>query len=192
MSASENQELWALPNAEYEHKIIDLQKKIIPLVFQPNEWMRVIFMEWLGIQTPHIWQIENSLHLCQGTDVFITVKTDSGKSALTLAPVIARHLRNEAHVAIVVYPTEALISDQVSINLKWCMHLLMGTYFIQEGKVQRRGVCFIAISLNILGCATTEGHNLWREVEDGMWDVIGMGPEMIQTAPRIGKEQEVK
>ena len=72
MSASESQELWALPNAKYEHKIIDLQKKIIPLAFQPNEWMWVIFMEWLGIQTPHIWQTENSLLLCQGTDVFIT------------------------------------------------------------------------------------------------------------------------
>ena len=127
-------------------------------------------MAW--IQTPHIWQIENSLHLCQGTDVIITAKTGSGKSALTLAPVIARHLRNEPHVAIVVYLTEALISNQVSINLKWCMRLLMGTYFIQEGKVQRRGVCFIAISLNILGHATMEGRNLWREVEDGMWDVI--------------------
>ena len=59
----------------------------------------------------------------------------------------------------------------------------MGTYFIQEGKARRRGVYFIAISSNILGRATMEGCNLWREVEDGMWDVIGMGPEMIQTAP---------
>ncbi len=49
--------------------------------------------------------------------------------------------------------------------------------------MQRRGIHFIAISSNILSGATMEGHNLWKEVEDGMWDVIGMGPEMIQTAP---------
>ena len=71
-------------------------------------------MQWLGIQSPHIWQIENSLDLCQGLDVFLTVRMGSGKSALTLAPMIACHLRNRPHVAIGVYPMEALMSDQVS------------------------------------------------------------------------------
>ena len=31
--------------------------------------------------------------------------------------------------------------------------------------------------------ATIEGRNIWKEVEDGIWDVIGMGPEMMQMAP---------
>src|SRR5260370_32059540 len=63
------------------------------------------------------------------------------------------------------------------------MHLLTGTYHAQEGKARRRGIHFIAISSNILSGATMEGCNLWKEVEDGMCDVIGMGPEMIQMAP---------
>ena len=114
MSALEIQELWALPGSEYHHRIINLRKELIPLISQPNEWMHAIFMQWLGIQIPHTWQIENSLNLFQGLDVFITAKTGSGKSALTLAPVIAHHLRNGPHVSIVVYPMEALMSDQVS------------------------------------------------------------------------------
>ena len=125
MSASEIHELWALPGSEYHRRIIDLRKQLIPLISQPNEWMRAIFMQWLGIQIPHTWQIENSLNLFQGLDVFITAKTGGGKSALTLAPVIARHLRNRPHVAIVVYPMEALTSDQVSTELfsQLCIYL---------------------------------------------------------------------
>ena len=64
--------------------------------------------------TINIWQIENSLDLCQGLDVFITAKMGSRKSALTLTPVIAHHLRRNPHISIMVYPTEALTSDQVS------------------------------------------------------------------------------
>ena len=115
MSASETQEqLWALPGAQYHHRIIDLRTQLKSLVSEPNEWMWAIFTQWLGIQTPHIWQIENSLDLCQGLDIFIIEKMGSGKSALTLTPVIAHWLRKELHIAIVIYPMEALISDQVS------------------------------------------------------------------------------
>ena len=63
------------------------------------------------------------------------------------------------------------------------MHFPKSTCYTQEGKAQRRGVCFIAISSNILTHAAVEGRNIWREVEDGRCDVIGMGPEMIQTTP---------
>ena len=113
-STRKAEELWALPSAEYNHRITELRKEICTLSSQPNKWMQAIFMQWLGIQTPHDWQIENSLDLCQGLDVFIMAKTGSRKSALTLAPMIARHLRREPHIAIVVYPTEALTSDQAS------------------------------------------------------------------------------
>ena len=41
-------------------------------------------------------------------------KTGSGKSALMLAHMIAHCLRRKPHIAIVVYPTEALTSDQAS------------------------------------------------------------------------------
>jgi len=123
MSASETQELWALPGAQYHHRIIDLRKQLISLVSQPNKWMQAIFMQWLGIQTPHIWQIENSLDLCLGLDVFIMAKMGSGKSALTLAPIIACCLRKEPHIAIVIYPTEALISGQENGKFIY-MHIL--------------------------------------------------------------------
>src|SRR5260221_6436136 len=113
-STQKAEELWALPDAEYNCRITELRKKLCTLSSQPNEWMQAIFTQWLGIQTPHVWQVENSLNLCQGLDIFITEKTGSGKSALMLAPVIAHHLRRKPHIAIVVYPTEALTSDQAS------------------------------------------------------------------------------
>ena len=39
MSAPETQELWALPEADYHCRIIDLKEQMIPLESQPNEWM---------------------------------------------------------------------------------------------------------------------------------------------------------
>ena len=51
---------------------------------------------------------------------------------------------------------------------------------------RHKGGVFISLLLPqiyVLSGATMEGHNLWKEVEDGMWDVIEMGPKMIQMAP---------
>lgn len=175
--------MWHLPDANYNHRITDLRKQVKSLWSQPYEWMQAVFTQWLGIQSPHVWQIENSLCLCQGLDVFITTKTGSGKLALALAPVIACCLRNEPHVAIVVYPMEALISDQVSKSSAVNCALTYRHAYSQEGKAQSGGVRFIAISSNILSHATIKGHNIWKEVENGMWDVVRMGPEMIQSAP---------
>src|SRR5260370_27337236 len=70
----------------------------------------------IGISSPHDWQIAHSLHLLREQEVFLTSKTGSGKSALTLATVIAQKLTWKAHIAIVIYPTESLIIDQVSIS----------------------------------------------------------------------------
>ena len=110
-------EICALSDATYNHRITNLRKKITLLSSQPKEWMQAVFTEWLGIQTPHAWQIESSLNPCEGFNVFITAKMGSRKSALTLAPVIACHLRRKPHVAIFIYPMEALTSDQVSCTV---------------------------------------------------------------------------
>ena len=131
-------DICTLPNAEYNHRITDFRKKILCLSSQPREWIQAIFTEWLGIQTPHAWQIENTLDLCEGVDVFITAKTGSRKSALTLTPVIACCLKIEPHIAIVVYPTEALMSDQVSCTivihaLTWRCMLYLGREGTEQG-----------------------------------------------------------
>ena len=115
MSASE---ICALSDAAYNHRITNLRKKKITLLSShPKEWMRAVFTEWLGIQTPHAWQIESSLDPCEGFNVFYHCQNGCGKSALTLAPVIACHLRRKPHVAIFIYPMEALTSDQVSCTV---------------------------------------------------------------------------
>ena len=76
--------------------------------------MNTVFSQWIGMVHSHRWQIAHSMNLSNGKDVFITVKTGSGKSVLTLAPVIARKLLKRPHAALVIYPTEVLMKDQVS------------------------------------------------------------------------------
>ena len=78
--------------------------------------MNAILQNWLCIPTPHPWQIEHSLHLYWSQEVFVTSKTGSRKSVLTLAPVIARKITKKPHIALAIYPTEALIIDQVETN----------------------------------------------------------------------------
>ena len=47
----------------------------------------------------------------------------------------------------------------------------------KEERAHQKGVRFIAINSSTLdGASKKEGQNLWKEVEDGIWDVIEMGP----------------
>src|SRR5260221_12626852 len=75
--------------------------------------MMAIFQQWLHIANPHPWQIKHLLSLCNSQEGFITSRTGSGKSALALAPVIARQVLRKPYIVIAVYPTEELMTDQV-------------------------------------------------------------------------------
>jgi superfamily II DNA/RNA helicase len=106
----------SLKRNEYDNKLDEFRQSLEQFETRSEEWMGVIFREWLAIQTPHPWQISFSLNLFKGQEVFLTARTGSGKSILTLAPVIARKIAKKDHTAVVVYPTESLIIDQVSIT----------------------------------------------------------------------------
>ena len=106
-------EAWSLTPKEYNQKINKLQDNILLLTPCSKEWMTAIFQQWLHILNPHPWQIKHSLSLCNNQEVFITSRTGSGKSTLTLAPIIARQVLKNPYIAIAVYPTEALITNQV-------------------------------------------------------------------------------
>ena len=76
------------------------------------EWMIQIIEFWFGF-SPCEWQAKNALQLYRGRDVFLTSKTGSGKTLLMLAAVIARKLMHRRKIALVIYPTRALMDDQV-------------------------------------------------------------------------------
>ena len=116
---SNSLEVWSLPHKEYNEKIIKLQENILSLIPRSEEWMMAIFQQWLHIANPHPWQIKHSLSLCNSQEVFITSRMGSRTSALTLAPVIARQVLRMPYIAIVVYPIEALMSDQVRFK-RYC------------------------------------------------------------------------
>ena len=79
--------------------------------------MEAIIRNWFGFASPKSWQIQNTLHLYHGTDVFLTSSTGSGKTILMLASVIAQTITDRPHITLVVYPTHALMDDQVRFHL---------------------------------------------------------------------------
>ena len=108
-----------LKHKEYDNRLDELRQSLGQFETQSEEWMVAIFKEWLGIQVPQLWQISHSLNLFKGQEVFLTAKTGSRKSVLTLAPVIAQRISRKAHVTVVIYLTESLIIDQVSTCIQY-------------------------------------------------------------------------
>ena len=98
---------------EYDFELMEFQQSLVQFKDKSEDWMNAILQNWLLIPTPHPWQIECSLHIFWSQEVFITSKTGSSKSVLTLAPVIAQKITKKSHIALAIYPTDALIIDQV-------------------------------------------------------------------------------
>jgi ATP-dependent helicase YprA (DUF1998 family) len=112
-----NETLWDKPNSQYEHAIEQLCKILEGYTPETIPWMTAIFHNWFHVE-PHPWQIENAIHLCQNMDVFLTSQMGSGKSMLTMVPVIACQVLKRPHIAIIVYPTVELMADQVRMISK--------------------------------------------------------------------------
>src|SRR6266581_4507679 len=104
--------IWDKPNSKY-NKAIEACIELQPFMHESELWMTQIFQKWFHLNL-HAGQVRNAWHLCQGKDVFLTSKTGSGKSMLTMAPVIACRVLKRPHIAIIVYPTVELMLDQVS------------------------------------------------------------------------------
>jgi superfamily II DNA/RNA helicase len=81
-------------------------------------WMEKVITTGLGYTSARDWQAPNACHLYNGTDVFLTTKTGSGKSVLIHAPILARMVSRKPHIGIAVIPTRALMDNQVRIVCK--------------------------------------------------------------------------
>ena len=125
---------------EYDFELIEFRQSLVQ--FKGSEdWMNAILQNWLHIPTPHPWQIEHSLHLFWSQEVFITSKTGSSKSVLTLAPVIARKIAKKSHMAFAIYPTEALIIDQVKAVPLDCWRYTDSMVLGGKGTSERGLIC---------------------------------------------------
>jgi len=85
-----------------EEKLQVLAQKVQHTQSETMEWMVQITLYWFGF-VPHEWQAKNALHLYHNKDVFLTSKTGSGKTLLM----------QRRKIALVIYPTQALMDDQV-------------------------------------------------------------------------------
>ena len=94
-----------------EEKLHILAQKLQHTQCETLEWMAQMIVQWFGF-LPHEWQAEGSLHLYHNKDLFLTSKTGSGKTLLMLA-VLAWKLMGKCKIALVIYPTQALMDDQV-------------------------------------------------------------------------------
>ncbi|KAF8302083.1 P-loop containing nucleoside triphosphate hydrolase protein, partial [Clavulina sp. PMI_390] len=154
----------------YAEKVLRLHKKIIEVhgenfaCDQNVDWIRTILgPHGLGHETPQGWQAACTRILVDGTDVFLTAGTGSGKSAIVHAFTLARAIQGKPSIALIIQPTRALMDDQVQ-------------------KAQNRGLRALAIHQESLGQATTANRNLWNEAEDGKWELLFLSPEMITTS----------
>ena len=95
-----------------EEKLQVLAQKVQHTQSETMERMVQITLYWFGF-VPHEWQAKNALHLYHNKDVFLTSKTGSGKTLLMLAAVLAQKLMQRCKIALVIYPTWALMDDQV-------------------------------------------------------------------------------
>ena len=103
--------------APYEERILSLQWSVMSFPAGSAAWMEAIIQNWFGFASPKSWQIQNTLHLYHGTDVFLTSSTGSGKTILMLASVIAQSIMDRPHITSVIYTTRALMDDQVRFHL---------------------------------------------------------------------------
>ncbi len=94
-------------------RILLLWQSVACLTVGSEPWMEEIIQNWFGFPSPRPWQVQNALHLYHGMDVFLTSSTGSGKTILMLASVMAQTIMDRPHIAVVIYPTQALMDDQV-------------------------------------------------------------------------------
>ena len=80
--------------APYGERILHLQQSIASLPPGSKIWMETIIQNWFGFPSPKLWQVQNTLRLYNGMDVFLTSSTGSGKTILMLASVLTQTIMN--------------------------------------------------------------------------------------------------
>jgi hypothetical protein len=82
------------------------------------EWMEELICWWFSIPEPQEWQVRCALQQTENQDVFLTLRTQSGKSLVLHALIIAQYVLRtslmDRFLTIMCYPTIALMDDQVS------------------------------------------------------------------------------
>jgi ATP-dependent helicase YprA (DUF1998 family) len=80
----------------------------------PQEWWETLLKTRMGYEHPEHWQVKLSMAKYEGKEVFVVVPTGSGKTTITIAPLIAAKEKKERKVGMVIVPTKALAENHVS------------------------------------------------------------------------------
>ncbi|TFK45360.1 P-loop containing nucleoside triphosphate hydrolase protein [Heliocybe sulcata] len=117
-----------------------------------REWYRTVVARALNYAQLKDFQTDLALEIQAGKDVGALARCGEGKSALFLAPLMALKLKGMCALEILIVPTKALSEDQAkSANAR-----------------------------NLRALAINRG-TLFSEVEQGLWDLVIMSPEMLKS-----------
>lgn len=100
---------------ELDLKISKLRQDLSNLPPCTEEWMCELIRKGLNYEEPQDWQPKYTLNFYEGKDIFLTLRTGGGKSALLHAPILARMVMMQPHIGITVVPMRSLMDDQVSV-----------------------------------------------------------------------------
>ncbi|KAF8601733.1 P-loop containing nucleoside triphosphate hydrolase protein, partial [Ceratobasidium sp. AG-I] len=129
-------------------------------------WYNTTLCKSLGYTKLKKWQLERTMDLCNGKDVFLVVATGEGKSCLIQAPVIADHAAGRLSIGLVLVPTKALADDQArAAKAKKIQGLALHEDSLREARKE------------------TPPRDLFTEIKLGKWTLIFLGPEMLTTKP---------
>ncbi|KAF7291508.1 Nucleoside triphosphate hydrolase protein [Mycena kentingensis (nom. inval.)] len=82
------------------------------------EWLDQLLRERCKVSKLWPHQLELSMHLIEGKDVFSVSATGTGKTVVLQAPAIAAQARGESGIALMIVPTKVLVEQQADAASK--------------------------------------------------------------------------
>ncbi|KAK7021543.1 hypothetical protein R3P38DRAFT_2533465 [Favolaschia claudopus] len=119
-----------------------------------REWMEELLRTRAQVREVYPHQLEMSMHINAGEDVFCVAGTSMGKTLVLQSGPIAAQARGEKGIALMIVPTKILVEQQADV-------------------ASRRGLRALAINQDTVRNARLAGRDLFKELDAG--DDIRMG-----------------
>ncbi|KAG9086686.1 hypothetical protein FS749_003454 [Ceratobasidium sp. UAMH 11750] len=134
--------------------------------FEPESrsaWYNTVICKPLGYKELQPWQLSTIIELRSGMDVFAIAPTGAGKSTVMQGVVLADQADGLPSMAIILVPTKSLANDQA------------------RGINQTAQLRALALHADTLREAKNQNprRDLFREIRNGEWTHVFVGPEMI-------------
>ncbi|KAJ7245531.1 P-loop containing nucleoside triphosphate hydrolase protein [Mycena rebaudengoi] len=130
-----------------ERDAFDALSEHLPAV-NSREWLDSLLRVRCKVSTLWPHQIDLSMAVNEGKDVFCVVATGMGKTVILQAGALAAHARGENAIALIIVPTKVLVEQQADV-------------------ATARGLRALAINEDTVRDAAHEKRDLWAELVRG-------------------------